>query len=95
MAKARKVYIDPSTGKHYALFIGENVKSYIIQDTFPASTVEIVHNQNTNALIPRLYSSPENEELLPNNFRIIDENTVQLSFSSTFTGTIKLLFFNN
>lgn len=94
MAKARKVYIDPQTNKYYALFVGENVKSFLVEDTFPSGDIRITHGQDSMAVIPRLYSS-ENEELWPTEFSIIDENEIEISFLEPFTGKIKLLFFDN
>jgi len=93
MTKARKVYIDVTTGKYYALFLGEHVKSFLIEDSFPSGLIRIEHGEDTTAIIPRLYTN-ENEELLPPNFKIIDNDTVELNFVEPFTGKIKLLFFN-
>lgn len=92
MQNARRVYIDLTTGKYHALFIGGNVYAYIIEDEFPVATIQIRHNLDTTALIPRIYNN--NEELTPENFSIIDENNVKLGISSPFTGTIKLMFFD-
>ena len=92
MSTARKVYIDPTDGKYYALFTGENVFSFTVTDTFPAGTIEIAHDQNSTALIPRIYTSTH-EEMIPSDFRIIDENTIRITFDSAFSGKILLLFF--
>lgn len=93
MERARRIYIDLTTGKYHAMFIGGNVYAYIIEDEFPAVTIEIRHNLNTTALIPRMYSV-QNEEIIPNNFSIVNENVVKLRISSPFTGKIQLMFFD-
>lgn len=93
-ARQRKVYIDPTTGKYYALFVGQNVSSLIVEsEYFPSGKVIIYHNQDSTALIPRLYTE-NNEELIPSDFKIINENRVDVYFDVAFSGTIKLLFFN-
>lgn len=92
MKNARRIYIDLTTGKYHALFIGENVFCYLVEDEFPAANLEIKHDLNTTALIPRIYTN-SNEELIPEDFSIVDENTVKLKINSPFTGIIQLLFF--
>lgn len=93
MENSRRVYIDLTTGKYHALFIGGNVYAYVIEDEFPAATIEIRHNLDSTALIPRIYTT-QNEELLPNNFVIVNENTIKLRIPSPFVGKIKLMFFD-
>ena len=93
MENSRRVYIDITTGKYHAFFIGGNVYAYVIEDEFPSATIEIKHGLGSTALIPRIYTE-QNEELFPNNFEILDENTVKLRISSPFVGKIKLMFFD-
>lgn len=91
---SRKIYIDPTTGKRYALFVNGNVHSITIEnDPFPNGEFIIEHGQNSTTIIPRLYT-PQNEEVIPHNFKIIDRNTVSITFDLEFSGTIKLLFFS-
>lgn len=92
MAQARKVYLDASTGKYYALYAGESVSSFVVEDGFPVGETIITHGKNTKKIIPRLYTDQQ-RELTPNNFKIVDSDNVSITFNEPFTGKIKLLFF--
>lgn len=92
MKNYRRVYLDVFSGDYHAKFIGDSIKSIVIQDTFTEDIIVIPHNQNTTGVIMRVYDDQFNEIYL-DNFTIVDENTVETINRAEFTGFIKLIFF--
>lgn len=93
MQNYRRIYLDVSTGEFHAKFIGDNIKCYYLEDTFETGTISIAHNQNTTGVIAEIYDS-NHKSVYMDNFEIIDANTVKFENIGTFSGFIKLIFFN-
>ena len=90
--KFRRVYLDVISGNYHAKYIGEQINSILLHDTFPADILVIPHNKETTGVIVEAYDE-EKRKIYLNEVIIVDENTIEIINTHSFTGYIKIIFF--
>lgn len=90
--KFRRLYFDPETGQYYALFIGQNINSFIYEGTFDSSPYVISHGEDTTNVVISVFDT-DGGEIIPDGVEIIDGDTVNVYFNESFEGKIHLTTF--
>lgn len=99
MANLVNIVLDKDTGKFkvgtgtVGPGPGPVASGYTHIQSVAATTWTITHSAGTTNLIYQLYDSSFNQ-VLPDNFQIIDGNTVEVTLNVAMTGRVHLLFFN-
>ena len=97
MSNLVPVYIDKDTGRFVTRppvgqTTGSGATGYVHTQSTPAVIWSIPHGGNTKLLVHRIFD--ENyEEIIPDRFRIIDENNVEVRFAVAITGVVHLIYF--
>lgn len=95
MANLVSIFIDKDTGRKVAKPFSNSsgtAKGNVYEQTTPSAVWTFVHNQNTKSLIFQIYD--ENYEfVLADNFKIVDNNTVQAYFGVPMAGFLHIVLF--
>ena len=97
MANLVPLFIDKDTGDivssgHGNSGSSSNSDGYEYLQAIPLDTWVVTHNKNNDKLLVQVYDDNE-IFILPNEIKIVDNNTVKISFNTPMTGIVKIAFF--
>ena len=97
MSNLLPLHIDKDTGRIIARPAVTGPSSsgalgFVYTQTTPTTVWTINHGGNTKLLIHRIFDSTF-EEIIPDGFRIIDNNNVEVRFAAPMTGVVHLVYF--
>lgn len=92
MSNYIEIYLDKTSGKLVAKSNagGGNTNGFTHEQTTPASIWTVTHSKNSLNLVYQVHDSLR-EHLIPDSFKIIDANTVEVSFGIPQTGFLQLI----
>ena len=93
MKKHSQIYVDMDTGQW---IVGESniitsITSMVATQSTPSTTWNIPHNKGTNKVIVQVKIN--NENVIPDEVKIVDDDNIIVTFVNETTGTVNLLFF--
>lgn len=97
MSNLVPLHIDKDSGKVVAKPIpgiggATGAFGYVHEQITPVTTWTITHGGSTQQLIHRIFDS-NYEEVIPDKFKIVDADTVEVTFSAPMSGIVHLIYF--